>query len=172
MYFKNCINIFKLLEKLVVFFQSLLPGYLYGTFPAVLASTRPPTRMRWISMRKWWRAALSAVGFIKISLLQADSRTWCSSTCEEETGLQLWGPDPVLPLSEGYGRITDLICRETERTLDKKRKRVEDGLGPANKKPRFEAVRPRWINKSIPKDTVNRGFHPWRRPGGRGRGYY
>ena len=105
---------------------------------------------------------------------------------EDETGLQLWGPDPVHPLLEGYGRIADLVCREAARVLEKKRKRAEDGLGPASKKQRTEAPRPRWINQSTPEDTIkiglpnwrgrgggpNRGFRPWRRPGGRGRGYY
>jgi len=40
---------------------------------------------------------------------------------EDETGLQLWGPDPVHPLPEGYGRIADLVCREAAREQDKKR---------------------------------------------------
>jgi hypothetical protein len=29
--------------------------------------------------------------------------------CEDESGLQLWGPDPVHPLPEGYERIADLV---------------------------------------------------------------
>jgi hypothetical protein len=50
MYFKNCINILKLSEKLTVFFLSPLPCYLYKS-PAVLASTMLQTHGRRILRR-------------------------------------------------------------------------------------------------------------------------
>jgi hypothetical protein len=49
---------------------------------------------------------------------------------EDESGLQLWGPDPVHPLSDGYGRIIDMVCR----------KRVGERMEPKNnKRPRFSS---------------------------------
>jgi hypothetical protein len=100
--------------------------------------------------------------------------------CEDETGLQLWGPDPVHPLPEGYDRIDDLLLKEWDRVSEKKRKRTPDGQEPASKRPKFEAPRPRWIDQSEPRSTVQlgygrgqsggrgRGQRTWRRPGGRG----
>jgi lysophospholipase L1-like esterase len=45
---------------------------------------------------------------------------------EDETRLQLWGPDPVHALPEGYDRIADLLLKEWDTTREKKRKRTLD----------------------------------------------
>jgi hypothetical protein len=190
MYFKNCLNIFKLLEKLIVFFLSPLPRYLYMSCCPRLDHA---PNIREDGFEERMRKSLSECrGFYKDFFFTSGLKNvtvlnpGVEVPCEDESGLQLWGPDPVHPLPEGYERIADLICREVDKASDKKRKRVEDSLGPANKKPRFEAPRPKWINQSTPEDTIkigfpnwrgggggqNRGFRPWRRPGGRGRGYY
>jgi hypothetical protein len=54
------------------------------------------------------------------------------ATQEDETGLQLWGADPVHPLSEGYRRIIDLICREMEKKAGASRK--QEGENPGGQK--------------------------------------
>ncbi len=190
MYFKNCINVFKLLEKLVVFFLSPLPRYLYS--PCCPRLDHWPNRREegfeetlrksLMECRGYYKDFFFTNGLKNVTVLNPGLEV----PSEDDTGLQLWGPDPVHPLPEGYGRIADLVCREAAREQDKKKKRVEDGLGSASKKPRIEAPRPRWIAQSVPEDTVrmgfnnwrgrgggqNRGFRPWRRPGGRGRGYF
>jgi hypothetical protein len=189
MYFKNCLNIFKLLEKLIVFFLSPLPRYLYKSCcprldhaPNIREVGFGERMRRSITeCRGFYKDFFFTSGFKNVTVLNPGMEV----PCEDESGLQLWGPDPVHPLPEGYERIADLVCREVEKATHKKRKRVEDSLGPASKKQRFEAPRPRWINQSTLEDTIkigfpnwrgrgggqNRGFRPWRRPGGRGRGY-
>ncbi len=74
------------------------------------------------------------------------------------SGLQLWGPDPVHPLPEGYARIADLLLKEWDRSREKKRKRTPDGQEPASKRPKYEAPHPRWIDQSEPRATLQSGF--------------
>ncbi len=169
-------------------FLSPLPRYLYK-FCCPCLDHAPNTweegfeeRMRrsLTECRGFYKDFFFTSGFKNVTVLNPGMEV----TSEDESGLQLWGPDPVHPLPKVYGRIADLVCREAEKASDKKRKRAEDSLGPASKNQRFEAPRPR-INQSTPEDTIkigvsnwrgrgggHRGFRPWRRPGGRGRGYY
>ncbi len=105
---------------------------------------------------------------------------------EDESGLQLWGPDPVHPLREGYERIVDLITREDGKAREKKNRKREGGsLESANKRQQFEAARPKWIGQHTPTPNIQTGYNwrggqgggrrkgrrPWRRMGCGGRGY-
>jgi hypothetical protein len=56
---------------------------------------------------------------------------------EDETGPQLWGPDPMHPLPGGYARIADLLMNEWDSIGEKKRKRSPDGQEPASKRPKY-----------------------------------
>jgi hypothetical protein len=67
MYFKNCVNIFKLLENLVVFFLSPLPRYLYS--PCCPRLDHGPNRREEGFEERLRKASWSAVGSIKISFL-------------------------------------------------------------------------------------------------------
>jgi hypothetical protein len=90
---------------------------------------------------------------------------------EDESGLQLWGPDPVHPPREGYERIVDLISREDAKTREKKlRKREGGSLESASKRQRFEAPRPKWIGQQNPTPNIQTGGNWMRGQGGRGRG--
>ncbi len=109
-------------------------------------------------------------GFRNITVLNPGLET----PQEDESGLQLWGPDPVHPLMDGYSRIIDMVCREKEKKDVASRKRVGESLEPKNnKRPRFEPARPRWIEQAQPQVTVQSGYSNWRGAGvdrGRGRG--
>ncbi len=86
------------------------------------------------------------------------------------------------PLPEGYARIADLLLKEWDKIREKKRKRSPDEQEPVFKRPKYEAPRPRWVDQSEPRSTIQlgysggrgqsggrgRGQRPWGRPGGRG----
>jgi hypothetical protein len=186
MYFKNCTAIFKLLERFTVFFLSPLPRYLYVSC-CRREDHAPNTREDGFEdslrrslgeCRNFYKDFFFTSGFKNVTVLNPGLEV----PSEDETGLQLWGPDPVHPLPEGYARIADLLLREWDRISEKKRKRTPDGQEPASKRPKYEAPRPRWIDQSEPRATIQPGFsggrgqsggrgrgqRPWRRPGGRG----
>jgi hypothetical protein len=68
----------------------------------------------------------------------------------------------VHPLTDGYKKIADLVCREVEVGQDRSKKRPGDKLESKNKKQRFEPTRPSWIGQQIPVATVKTTFTPWR----------
>ncbi len=135
-----------------------------------------------MACRGFYKDFFFTSGFRNVTVLNPGLET----PQEDETGLQLWGPDPVHPLSEGYGRIIDMVCREKEKKDGASRKRVGETLEPKNsKRPRFEPARLRWIEQAQPQITVQsgwrgaggdhgrgrgRGWRPWRGLG-RGKGY-
>jgi hypothetical protein len=178
MFFKNCIPIFKLLEKFVVLFLSPLPRYLYSG--CCTREDHAPNRLQdgfeeelrkaLMVCRGFYKDFFFTSGFRNITVLNPGLET----PQEDETGLQLWGPDPVHPLPEGYSKIIDMVCREKEKKEVASRKRTGENLEPKNnKRPRFEPARPRWIEQAQPQITVQSGFNNWRggdRGRGRGRG--
>ncbi len=66
---------------------------------------------------------------------------------EEEESNQLWGPDPVHPQHEGYGRIIDYVCGEASKLQNKEasKKRPGDPLGPPATRQNMAIQRPRWV---------------------------
>jgi hypothetical protein len=176
MFFKNCIPIFKLLEKFLVFFLSPLPRYLYSG--CCTREDHGPNRLQDGFEEELRKSLMVCRGFYKDFFFTSGIRNvtvlnpGLETPQEDESGLQLWGPDPVHPLPEGYGRIADMICREMEKKASASRKRVGETLEPKNnKRPRFEPARPRWIEQSQPQITVQSGYNNWRGAGGdRGRG--
>jgi hypothetical protein len=176
MFFRNCIPIFKLLERFIVFFLSPLPRYLYSG--CCTREDHGPNRLQdgfeeelrktLVACRGFYKDFFFTSGLRNVTLLNPGLET----PQEDESGLQLWGPDPVHPLPEAYGRIVDMICREIEKKEAASRKRVGETLEPKNnKRPRFEPAHPRWIEQSQPQITVQSGYNNWRGAGGdRGRG--
>ncbi len=126
--------------------------------------------------RGYYKDFFFTSGFKNVSVLNPGLEV----PSEDETGLQLWGPDPVHPLPEGYDRIADLLLKEWDKTREKKRKRIPGGQEPASKRPKDEAPCPRWIDQSEPRSTIQLGYsggrgqsggrglgqRPWRRSGG------
>jgi hypothetical protein len=199
MYFRNSLPIFKLLEKFRIFFLSPMPRYLY-----VSCCTREDhapnrgvdgfeadLRAGLAVCRGSYKDFFYTNGFRNVTVLNPGLEL----PQEDADGFQLWGPDPVHPLSDGYKKIADLVIREVEAGRDRSKKRPGDKLESKNKKQRFEPARPSWIGQQIPVATVKttfgawrgrgggpdnwrgpsggrgRGNRSWRRPGGRGRGY-
>ncbi len=70
---------------------------------------------------------------------------------EDESGSELWGPDPVHPLYEGYNCIID-VCNEATKLRKKSRASKREGgqLAPPPKRPRVEVQRPSWITETTP----------------------
>jgi hypothetical protein len=121
-----------------------------------------------MTCRGFYKDFFFTSGFRNVTVLNPGLET----PQEDETGLQLWGPDPVNLLSEGYGRIIDMVCREKEKKDGASRKRAGETLEPKNsKRPRFEPARLRWIEQAQPQITVHSSYNHWRGAGGdRGRG--
>jgi hypothetical protein len=147
MFFKNYIPIYKLLEKFVVFFLSPLPRYLYSG--CCTRDDHAPNRLQEGIEDEMRKALMTCRGYYKDFFFTSWFRNvtvlnpGLETPQEDETGLQLWGPDPVHPLSEGYGRIIDMVCREKEKKDGVSRKREGETLEPRNnKRPRFEPARP------------------------------
>jgi hypothetical protein len=179
MYFKNCMPFFKLLEKLTVFFLSPLPRHLYVS--CCLREDHAPNikvdgfeeemRKALQDCRNNYKDFFFTSGLRNVTVLNPGAEV----PQEDESGMQLWGPDPVHPLREGYERIVDLIMREDTKNLDKKhRKRSGGSLESAGKRQRFEAPRPKWIGQQNPTPNIQTGGN-WMggqrgRGGGRGRG--
>jgi hypothetical protein len=93
---------------------------------------------------------------------------------EDETGLQLWGPDPVHP---PLRRIRQDHRHDLPGDGEEGRSKQEAGgrgetlEAKHNKRPRFEPARPRWIEQAQPETTVQSSYGPWRGArGGRARG--
>jgi hypothetical protein len=194
MYFKNCLPFFKLLEKLTVYFLSPLPRHLYVSCcqredhaPNIkVDGFEEEMRKALQDCRNNYKDFFFTSGLRNVTVLNPGAKV----PQEDESGLELWGPDPVHPLREGYERIVDLITREYTKTREKKQRKREGGsLESANKRQRFEAPRPKWIGQQNPTPNIQtggnwrggqsgghgggrgRGRRPWRMMGGGGRGY-
>jgi hypothetical protein len=97
-------------------------------------------------------------GFRNVTVLNPDLEL----PQEDAEGFQLWGPDPVHPLTDGYTKVADLICREVEAGRDRSKKRPGEKLESRNKKQKYEPARPSWIGQQTPVATVKTTFTPWR----------
>ncbi len=123
MYFKNCLPFFKLLEKLTVYFLSPLPRHLYVS--CCLRKDHAPNikvdgfeeemRKALQDCRNNYKDFVFTSGLWNVTVLNPGAEV----PQEDESGLQLWGPDPVHPLREGYERIVDLITRKDAKTREK-----------------------------------------------------
>jgi hypothetical protein len=61
----------------------------------------------------------------------------------------IWGEDPVHPLTEGYERVVDLLEKEIlMRSAAGGKRTASDSAGGQVKKPRMEVHRPSWIEGS------------------------
>jgi hypothetical protein len=199
MYFKNSLPIFKLLERFRIFFLSPMPRYLYVSCCTredhapnrELEGFEADLRASLALCRGHYKDFFYTSGFRNVTVLNPGLEL----PQEDAEGFQLWGPDPVHPLSDGYAKVADLICREVVAGRDRSKKRPGDKLESRSKRQKYEPARPSWIGQQTPIATVKttfppwrgqgggpnnwrgqgggrgRGFRPWRRPGGRGRGY-
>ncbi len=140
MYFKNCLPFFKLLEKFTVYFLSPLPRHLYVSccfkedHAANIKAVGFEEEMRKAlqDCRNNYKDFFFTSGLRNVTVLNPGAEV----PQEDESGLQLWGPDPVHPLREGYERIVDLITREDERAREKKHRKREGGRGRSGRRPR------------------------------------
>jgi hypothetical protein len=61
----------------------------------------------------------------------------------------IWGEDPVHPLTEGYERLVDLLEKEFQpKTTAAGKRAAPEGAGGQPKKPRADVPRPSWIEGS------------------------
>jgi hypothetical protein len=61
----------------------------------------------------------------------------------------IWGEDPVHPLTEGYERVVDLLEKEFQpKTAETGKRPAQDGAGGQPKRPKADAPRPSWIEGS------------------------
>jgi hypothetical protein len=95
MFFKNCIPIFKLLEKFVVFFLSPLPRYLYSGCctredhapNSLQDGYEEEMRKALMACRWFFKDFFFTSGFRNVTVLNPGMET----PQEDELGLQLWG---------------------------------------------------------------------------------
>jgi hypothetical protein len=84
----------------------------------------------------------------------------------------IWGEDPVHPLTEGYERVVDLLEKEIMlRSAAGSKRTAPEAAGGQVKKPRMEVPRPSWIEgSSLSAKRTDVGAYRGRGGGGRGGG--
>jgi hypothetical protein len=114
MFFRNCLPVFNLLEGKIVFFLTPMPRYL-NVNCCVRAdhatnlledSFEEKLRKSLVDCRSFYKDFLFTSGLKHFNIVNPGL---CVPR-EDEEGNQLWGPDPVHPRHEGFGRIIAYVC--------------------------------------------------------------
>jgi hypothetical protein len=177
MFFRNCLPVFNLLEGRIVFFLTPMPRYLYVN--CCVRADHAPNRLEDSFEENIRKSLADCRSFYKDFLFTSGLKHFNivnPGICvpqEDEEGNQLWGPDPVHPRHEGYGRIVDYICSEAAKLQNKDdtKKRQGEPLGPPPKRQHLAIQRPKWV-ADVPTNIMvqgggNRGQSP-----ARGRGHW